>query len=440
MNKDRHLFEFIKYASMNVMGMLAVSCYILADTFFVSKGMGTAGLAALNLAIPVFGFTTGCGLLLGMGGSTKYSVSVGKGDLNEARAVFTNTLFMAAAASCVFFSAGSFFSEKITSLMGADEQTFDMTHTYIKTILMFSPAFIMNHTLQCFVRNDGRPQVSMLAMISGSFSNIILDYVFIFPLKMGIFGAAIATCLAPVISLCILSVHLLSGRSKLRPRKIKLVPARIGSAVSLGIPSMVTEISSSVVIMVYNAIIMGIAGNVGVAAYGVIANLSLVVVSVYNGIAQGSQPLLSSAFGRGDMEAMRRFFRYALLAAVALSAAVYMTAALLSEPIAGIFNSEKDDALQSIAEYGLKLYFIGAIFVGYNIITAVYFTSMEKGLPAQMISTARGLVVMIPMAFLLSELFGITGVWLSFPATEGSVSLISLFLRKYFDRPQAKGV
>lgn len=428
--KNVQLFKFIRYASMNVMGMLSVSCYILADTFFISKGMGTNGLAALNLAIPVFGFTTGSGLMFGMGGATKYSVAMGKEQSEESRAVFTNTLILAAAAALIFFSAGVFFSGEIAQLMGANEEIFDMTYTYIRTILLFSPAFILNHVMQCFVRNDGSPQIAMIAMVSGSLSNIALDYVFIFPLNMGIFGAAIATCFAPIISLFVLCFHLFSHRSGLKPCKIKISFNRTKDTVFLGFPSLVTEISSSVVIIVYNLIIMDIAGNVGVAAYGVIANLSLVVVSMYTGIAQGAQPLLSFAYGQGDVISRKKFLRYALITAECMSIIIYVTIFIFADPVAGIFNSENDAMLQTIAVPGLKLYFTAVFFVGFNIILSVYFTSVEKGLPAQIISLSRGLILIIPMAFLLSSLFGITGVWLSLTATEVLVSIGALIFKK----------
>ena len=429
-NENARLRKFARYTSMNVMGTLATSCYILADTFFVAKGMGTNGLAALNLAIPVFGFITGSGLMMGMGGATKYSIAAGKGEDEEARAVFTNTLLMAAAAAFVFLAAGILFSGKIASLLGADEETFETTHTYMRTILLFAPAFILNYVMQCFVRNDGSPQVSMMAMVSGSLSNIVLDYVFIFPLNMGIFGAAIATCFAPIISLCILSSHLLSKRNRLKPCGIKIRFARIKSTLSLGFPSLVTEASSSVVIIVYNMIIMGISGNVGVAAYGVIANLSLMVVSIYSGIAQGSQPLLSTAYGQGDREGVKKFFKYAVTLMAVFSVIIYAVILVFAEPAAAIFNSEKDPELQAIAVPGLRIYFTAVMFVGFNIIISVYFTSMERGLPAQVISITRGLILIIPMAFLLAEMFGMTGVWLSFPATEGLVSLGALIFKK----------
>ena len=151
-----------------------------------------------------------------------------------------------------------------------------MTETYLRVILLFAPAFLCNDILICFVRNDGAPRLSMLAMLGGSFCNILLDYVFIFPLGMGLFGAVLATGLAPVVSMLILSLHWLRGRSGLRPAKGPPRLSAVRAIFSLGLPSLVTEVSSGIVIIAFNFILLELLGNVGVAAYGVIANLSLV--------------------------------------------------------------------------------------------------------------------------------------------------------------------
>ncbi|MCI8348797.1 MAG: MATE family efflux transporter [Firmicutes bacterium] len=433
MKKNVQLINFIKYASMNVLGMISLSCYILADTFFISKGLGTYGLAALNLAIPIYSFVHGSGLMVGMGGATKFAIAKGKEDLEEGRKVFTNSFVMAVVIAFAFFILGVGLSQKITKAMGADDNIFYMTDIYIKTILMFSPAFMLNNLLQCFVRNDGDPRLSMIAMVSGSMSNIVLDYVFIFPLEMGMFGAVIATCIAPIISIMILLIHFISKKNSLKFCRSSVNVMRIKNNFSLGIPSLVTEISSGVVIIVFNMITMKIAGNVGVAAYGVIANISIVVISIYTGIAQGSQPLLSGCYGRGERQEMRAILRYAIIAMIGVSIIVYIIMLTFAEPVVGIFNSENDCMLSSIAVTGLKLYFIAVLFVGFNIIISVYFTSMEKALPAQAVSIIRGLILIVPMALLMSGIWGLTGTWLSFPATEAIVSIGAIIYLKIKD-------
>lgn len=160
-----------------------------------------------------------------------------------------------------------------------------MSKTYLQVILLFAPAFLMNNVLLCFVRNDGAPQLSMAAMIGGSLSNVVLDWVFIFPCQMGIFGAAFATGLAPIISMMILSPHFIRKNNQFHFAKCMPEIRRFVRILSSGVPSLVTEVSSGIVIIVFNSILLNLAGNVGVAAYGVIANLSLVIIAIYTGIA-----------------------------------------------------------------------------------------------------------------------------------------------------------
>ena len=201
------LREFARYTSLNVLGMLALSCYILADTFFVSLGLGADGLAALNLAIPIYSFINGSGLMIGMGGGTRYSILRSQGDRQEADQTFTQALYLAGAFSLLFMAAGALFAGDIVRLFGGTGQVFTMSRTYLRVILLFSPAFLMNNVLLCFVRNDGAPQLAMTAMMVGSLSNVVLDWVFIFPLGMGILGAVLATGWAPILSIAILSAH-----------------------------------------------------------------------------------------------------------------------------------------------------------------------------------------------------------------------------------------
>ena len=198
-----------------------------------------------------------------------------------------------------------------------------MTKTYIQVILLFAPAFMANDALICFVRNDGNPKLSMLGMLTGSFSNIILDYIFIFPLNMGIFGAVLATESAPVISLMILSKHWLTKQNQFHFVRIKPSFRLIGNIISLGVPSFITEMASGIVMIVFNTIILHLQGNIGVAAYGVVANLSLVVISIYTGIAQGTQPILSKVYGYGEHESQKQILKYALKTMLVISLGIY---------------------------------------------------------------------------------------------------------------------
>ncbi len=418
---------FFRYITLSVLGTLGVSCYILADTFFIAKALGTNGLAALNLAIPAYNFVHGTGLMLGMGGAIRFCVCKSQGKNREVHQIYTNTIYLAVFFSVVFVLTGLLFGEELSLLLGADGKVFEMTNTYLLWLLIFSPAIIVNDVLLCFVRNDDSPRLAMAAMIIGSFSNIILDYIFLFPMKMGIFGAVFATGLSPVISIIIMLLHWFRGKNTFHfcrtPMKVHIVRQEL----ALGFPSFLAQLSSGVVMIIFNAIILNLEGNTGVAAYGVIANISLVVVAIYTGIAQGGQPLISDFYGRDNAEQVRVTLRYALRTMFVISLVIYFFLFIFAQPITFLFNSENNMEMQRIAVSGLRIYFTSSVFMGYNIILAIYFTSVEKAWPAHIFSLLRGFVLIIPMAFVLSAIAGMTGVWLACPITEALVALFYCF-------------
>lgn len=430
MNSSAYFREFFRYTILSIFGTLGVSCYILADTFFVSKGLGTSGLAALNLAIPVYNFIHGTGLMLGMGGATRFSISKNQDRKEKVNRIYTNTIMIAVLLSILFMLPGIFCSGQLALLLGADRSVLEMTTTYLRWLLLFSPAFILNDVLLCFVRNDESPQLAMIAMLIGSFANIVLDYIFIFPLRMGIFGAIFATGLSPVISMAMMSPHWLRKKNTFHLVRTKIDREIVLSDLSLGFPSLIAQVSSGVVMISFNTIILNLEGNTGVAAYGIIANISLVVVAVYTGIAQGVQPLVSRSHAMGDKEQTQAMLRYSMMSMAILSILLYSLLVAFPEAVISVFNSENNMDLQSIAVTGLKLYFTSAPFVGFNIILAVFFTSMEKGLPAHILSVLRGFALIIPLAFVLSSLLGMTGVWITYPITEFLVALLGFVIYK----------
>ena len=351
--RNENFREFAKYASLNTLGMVGLSLYILADTFFISKGLGANGLTALNLALPIYNLVHGAGLMLGMGGATRYSIVVSRGDRERGNEAFTATMMLMAAFSLVFMALGLFFSGQITTLLGADPEVYEMTRTYLKVILLFSPAFISNEIFLGFVRNDGNPRLATICMLIGSLFNIVFDYIFIFPLGMGIFGAVLATGISPVVSISLIMIFY-CGRGKQGFHFRRGIPdgKTFGRISSLGVPSLITEVCTGLVILVFNMLMLRLEGNVGVAAYGVVVNISYVMVAMYTGLAQGTQPLLSRAYGRGQFGEMRQFLRYALGAAALISAAIYVVIGFFADPVAGIFNSENNVTMQAIAVPG----------------------------------------------------------------------------------------
>lgn len=424
--------KFIRYVSLSVLGALGVSCYILADTFFIARGMGADGLTALNIAIPVYNFIHGTGMMLGMGGATKFAISRHGQDRQQGNVIFSHAVIAALICGSLFSIAGLLFSHPLAALLGADGAVLAMTDTYLMWLMCFAPAFIMNDVLLCFVRNDDSPLLSTVAMMIGSLANILLDYILIFPMGLGILGAVLATGFSPVISMAIMSLHWIRKKNTLSLSFSKPRWRLLGHMVSLGFPSLVGQVAAGVSMIVFNMLILSLEGNVGVAAYGVVANIAIVMVAVYTGIAEGTQPLFSDAYGRGNLCAIRQNMRYALITVAVFSGMIYMVIGSCAESITAVFNSESNECLREIAVQGLRLYFTSSIFVGFNTVLAIFFVSTEKAMPAHILSLLRGLVLLIPMAFLLAALLHMTGVWLTYPVTEGIVAILgaAVYLRQ----------
>ncbi len=415
---------FVKYVSLNILGMIGLSCYILADTFFVARGTGSEGLAALNIAIPIYNFINGIGLMIGMGSATKYAILKTQNKNHEANVIFSNALIYIVIFAAFFIITAAFFTGKIAYILGARDNVHTMTDIYLKVVLFFSPMFMLNNLLLGFIRNDNHPKLAMFGMIMGSLFNIVFDYVFIFPLNMGIFGAALATGFSPIVSMLVLSVLFIKKENTFCIVKPSINFKKFFETVSLGISFLITEVSSGFVMIAFNIVILNIAGNIGVAAYGIIANIALVIIAIFTGTGQGIQPIISSNFG--NIKNINKIYKYALILSSFIAIIVYIITTVFANEITSAFNKDNDMELQKISVKGLYLYFTAFIFVGYNIITCVYFSAMDKAKPSFIISMLRGFILIMPSIFILSSIFNMTGVWLSFPTAEILTSIFSL--------------
>lgn len=422
------LRDFSKYVSLNILGMIGVSFYILADTYYIAKALGANGIAALNFAIPAFSIVHGIGLMIGIGGAARFGILKSQNKEKEAEGVFARALKLGVGMGLVFALTGLFASKTLSSVLGADAVTLPLTHAYMATILIFAPFFIMNNTVLAFVRNDNNPKLAMMAMLGGSVSNVVLDYIFLFPFKMGMFGAAFATSLAPIVSLGILSLHFARKKSRPAILKHKLTLAGIKDILNLGSSTFVMEVSSAVVLTTFNLLILGLEGNKGVAAYGIVANIAFVAVAIFTGLGQGVQPLISRYYGMKKWGLVKKVKRYALLTAVLIAGLIYAGTFLYSETLISLFNNENDLAIAELADQGMKIYFLGFFFVGINIVTAMFLSATEKARAAFVISILRGMAVIVPTALLLSNLWGMTGVWSAFVLTELLVAGFALYL------------
>ena len=419
------LQKFFKYIFQSMAGMLGISVYILADTYFISVYSGADGLAVLNLILPVYGLIYAIGAMIGIGSATRYAIDRAQG--KNASFYFLSAVTWDILISIPLVLAGIFIPDKILQLLGADAGLTALGKQYLRIILAASPFFMSNYAFTAFARNDSAPAIAMLGSIAGSMFNIVFDYILMFPLGLSMEGAALATALSPVIGIAICSIHFQSKKSTIHLKPVLPSFRRLLYCCQVGVSSFVGEISSGVITVVFNMLILSLAGNTGVAAYGVVANTSLVAVALFNGIAQGSQPLISESYSKGNHKNVTTCLKMAVTTTIGVAVLLVVCIYLYAPAITAVFNGEGNQVLASYAENGLRLYFIGFLFAGMNIVGTAILSSIESAKYAFFASISRGFVAIIIFAFVLSALLGLNGVWLAFPAAEFVTMLITLY-------------
>lgn len=419
--------QFFKYVFQNVAGMIGVSVYILADTFFISVCSGANGITVLNLALPIYGLIFAIGSMIGVGSATRYAIRRAQGqkdiDYYFMQAIFWDGIF-----SIPFILAGMFFPGQVLRFMGADAVIMDLGKSYVRIFMTAAPLFMMNYAFTSFARNDNAPTIVMIGSISGSMFNIVFDYIFMFPMGMGLTGAALATVCSPVVTSSVCCIHYFGKKNHVRFKWKRPSVRQLFSCCGLGVSAFVGEMSSAVTTVIFNTLILGIAGNVGVAAYGVVANLSLIAMAIFNGVSQGVQPLISKYYGHGKQDHVRKLLRLGVCMSLAVEGMIVAVSWGFTDSLAGIFNSEGNKTLLFYAHDGLRFYFLGYLFAGINILLVGYFSATARAKQAFIASILRGAVAIAVFAVVMSKIWGMNGIWLSFLASEIVTFIVILMM------------
>ena len=421
--------QFFKYVSQNIFGLLGTSCYILADTYFIAQAAGTDGVTLLNLCLPMYNLIFAFGSMIGLGAATRYAILRAQGDARAQR-YFSNAIFSVCILAVPFMLVGIFRPDGLLRLMGGDADIVALGMNYARIFLMFTPFFMCNYVVASFVRNDGDPSLAMVATLSGSLFNVVFDYIFIFPMGLGLPGAALATAISPILSIAVCSAHFIKKSNTITfVRKAPSVRL-LAQSCQLGISGFVGELSSGVTTTVFNFLLLRLAGNVAVAAYGVVANFALVATAIFNGVAQGAQPLVSQCYGKNEMAGARKLLLLGCGTALGLAALLYGVVFGYTDALTALFNSENSALMAAFAHSGMRIYFVGYFFAGCNIVAAGYLGAVNRPAEASITSLCRGMVAIVVCSLVLSALFGMNGVWAAFPVSEAITLALTVFLLK----------
>lgn len=404
-----------------LMGMATSSLYVVVDGVFVGHGIGPDGLAAINIATPLYMITAGIGLMFGMGGGVLVSINLSHGKRKVANINITQAVVAMSIISLVLTLLITFFPSQTALLLGSNETLLAGTTEYLFWFAITIPASILLISLPFFVRQTN-PNRVMWAMLVGTVVNIILDYIFIFLFKWGLAGAALATDIGELIGALILIVYLFNPKVAVRFGKLKITASSLRLTVrnawymmKLGISSCLSEITIAIMIIAGNYTFMRYLGADGVAAYSVICYLFPVIFMVFNAIIQSAQPIISYNYGCGQMERSNRVARLSLIYAVVFSLGIMTLFAFFASGITSLFIPDKSSPALEYAAYGLPLFALDYIFFGVNVIAIGYYTSVERIRRAISLTLLRG-VLPIVFFFILPKWFGTPGIWLAVAA------------------------
>ena len=418
---------FFRYLIPAILANMVTSIYILADTIIIGKGIDTLAMAALNIILPLFNIFFGVGLLFGVGGSVLMSIARGRGDEQLGKCYFTLSVILNAITCLILTVLLWIFMEPVVRFLGATNATLPYIRDYAPYVILGLSAFAFSSLLQTFVRNDGAPKLAMIAVISGGVLNVILDLIFVFPLQMKMAGAAIASVIGSLCTICILLLHFLSKTNGLNFSLKGFSLSCIGRIFQNGFTSFLVDITSGIVMFVFNIKILEYAGDNGVSMYGVICNTAIIVVCLCNGINQAAQPILSTNYGAGFTERISQIRNLGIKTALIICALPTILGLILPNMFTYIFLNPNEEIL-AMSPTAIRIYFIGFLAMGINMFVVGYFQSTAKPKLSLLVCLSRGCVLSIIFVTILAPTFGINGIWASVPLAE----FVTLFISIYF--------
>lgn len=401
---------YLKYLIPTLLGMLSNSIYCIVDIYFVSAGSGSQGLAAMNICMPVFTILSCVGLLFGVGGATIMSISQGSGDMNTRNKAFSVSVFMMLIVGLLFSVFGVLFRKEFAYLLGSDDQLLPLVLEYLTPVMCSALPFVLMYSLSVLLRADNNPKLAMAALMVGNISNIILDYVFVSVFHMGIFGASVATSIAPVLSLIAASFHFILRKNTVHFKLRSFDPKVIGRILSVGIGSGIMELSAGAIIFMFNSAILNLGGEVYLAAYAVITNIAYVFKGLLNGFAQAAQPLISTNFGSGIIKRCSKSLRVCLIYSSVFCIVCYGIITVVPGFIVSFF-SNGDTNMEAIASKGMIMYFSSLLFTGINTMLMYFFQSIEQGRKSLLLAVCKGFLFVTLGLWILTSFMGVEGVW-----------------------------
>ena len=421
-----------QYALPGVIAMTASSLYNMVDSIFIGHGVGAMALAALGISFPLMNIGAAYGAAVGIGGSTLMSLRLGQRQYDKANNVLGNMVALNIITGLLVGIVSIIFLDPILTFFGASEQTLPHAREYMFILLLGNVVTHLYLGLNAALRSASKPRAAMIATIVTVVLNTILDPIFIWPLHMGIKGAAIATILAQVIVLSWQLWQFSRQKELLHLEWRFLVPARniVKDIVGIGISPFAMQLTGCVVAIFMNNALMTYGGDLAVGAYSIANRLGFIFFMVIMGICQGFQPIAGYNYGAGNMERVKRVLRLTITASVIAMTVGWVIGELLPGPCTRLFTD--DEGLIAISIRGIRINMLVFPVIGYQAVVTNFFQTIGKVRISIFMSLSRQLLFLLPMLLLFSSIWGLDGVWASLPASDFAAFLVAVIIMQRF--------
>ena len=424
--------DFARFVSATTASLLVFCLYSVVDGLMVAHGVGEYAMSAVNLALPFTNMLFAIAVMFAVGASTIIAIFMAQKKSREADELFSQNLTVLIILGVVISAIVLIFIEPVARLLGANEVTLDYTVAYLKGLAPFSTFFLISYNLEILIKTDGFPHIALITVIIGCLFHCALDYVTIFLLDMGTFGAGFATGFSQLVTSTIYIVHFLGKKCSFKIRKYHFDPHIYKRLIPIGIADGVTELCTGLMMFLFNRTIMRYIGNDGVVTYTIISYINTVVINLMLGISQGSQPLVSYYYGEGSREKCKTLLKYGLRTVIATAAIVFAVLYVFAEQIVMLFLKDVDESLEAYSVDAFRTYIFCYTMLGFNVLIGGYMTALERPKQALAISVGRGLVLQGISLIALSLIFGASGIWYTPIVSEAACLIMSvIFLRQY---------
>lgn len=420
--------KLIKFTIPTIIMMIFTSIYGVVDGIFVSNCVGSSAFASVNLIMPALMILGTVGFMFGTGGSALISKTIGEGEKEKANEYFSMLAYLLTIIGIVFTIIGVFLIEPVAKLLGADENMLTDCVTYGRTLIIFLVPFMLQNSFQSFLIVAEKPTFGLIISIIAGITNMILDFLFMYVFKMGVLGAALATGISQLVGGIIpLTYFIRKNDSPLKLTKAKFEWKAILKTCTNGSSEMLTNLSMSLVNMLFNMQLMKYAGADGVVAYGIIMYVGFIFSGTYLGYSIGTAPIIGYHYGAGNTDELKSLLKKSLKLILVTSLAMTGLAEILSKLLASIFVSY-DIELLEMTTNAIRLFSISYLISGFNIFASSFFTALNNGLISAVISFLRTLVFQVAMILILPSIIAINGIWLSVVVAEILALIISTTL------------